>query len=162
MSFEIKVGKCTIEFREFRHRSDSGFDIEILAHMPYEGKGNYFYDASKQNRNGVSIGTLELNQMPSFDEFKDHILRVVQEEAKREGVEPFKISDVRKSRYSDCKNEEVTLYVIAAGGWKAFKVEMFRQMSFETLQCMRINIKYLSREVDILREQLEKALSKKE
>ncbi len=161
MSFEIKVGKCTIEFREFRHRSDSGFDIEILAHMPYEGKDNCFYDASEWIGNIVRIGTLELNQMPSFDKFKDHILRVVPEEAKREGVEPFEITNVITS--GDLYvYEEVTLSVIAAGEWRAFDVKMTRHLSIETIKYMRYSIGILSKEVEKLRGRLEKALSKKE
>jgi hypothetical protein len=145
-TFKIMVNGCTVEFQEYKN------NIEIMAYMPDEGIDNYFFDMSESlygTGDEVHIGSLELDRMPTFAEFEDHILRAVPEAARQRGVEPFQISDILNSEY-----EEVVLSVIGAGKWEAFTIRMSRKADRDSVRSMRAVIREL-------RQQLTVALSEK-
>jgi hypothetical protein len=132
--FEITVNGCTVTFQKFTgtlrmeetdHIIESTKDIEIIVSACMPGDGGDKFISVIERTGKACIGSPELNEMLSFEEFKDHLQRTVPEEARRRGVEPFQISDIRVSEY-EWNDEVVTLSSIAGGGWEAFNIELIR------------------------------------
>lgn len=147
----VKFGECTYNTLENRNTDNPEFtkckEIIISAYMPDEGVNNQFIAISEEC--GTCIGSLVLNQMPTFTEFKHHILGSVPEEARRQGVNPFEITDIRDSKYA--RNDEVvTLSIIAAGKWAAFTIEMTRFADKFVVQSLRSINREMRRQLDEL------------
>jgi predicted NodU family carbamoyl transferase len=139
--FEIAVGECVVQF--YRYEYNGRFIITVTA-SPDDCDDSTFYYESEVSRAGRPIiGSLELSRMPEFDAFRDHMTRVVPEEARRRGVEPYHLSEIyQASRYCDYE-EAVVLTVIGAGDWEEFTIQIDRSTDVDMVRRMRATIKEL-------------------
>lgn len=143
--FEITVGGCVVKFDGYQY---DGRLVITVTTSPDDCDDTQFYYASGIGRSGLHIiGSLELVLMPSFDVFRDHILKVVPEEARRRGVEPYHLSEIREaSRHCDYE-EAVILTIISAGDWDEFAIQMERDTNIYLVRRMRDTIRELRKQL---------------
>lgn len=150
--FEITVDGCVVEFVEHvatdepNHRD---IIIESIVYMPNEGVNNRFDSLSEEDGTGqYLIGSLTLNQMPTFAEFKDHILCAVPEAAREKNIEPFQISDIRPDDGSHRDEREVViLSIISTNKCEAFDIRMYRDATVDVIRSLRTLVQKLTRQI---------------
>lgn len=152
--FEIKASGHVVNFQEsYVSNGMTVYSIKVL--LPNEG-GVDFATVSYADRWWDVLYEHEPQKLAyTFADFKNHILHTVPEEARRQGVEPFQLSEIGTSDDYDGDEEAVILTIISAGGWDTLRIELCRSVDIDLIRSFRA-------ENQKLREQLAKLSEEKQ